>query len=127
MNNGHFQRGRNARTSIDCSGRRDDHGDRARDSSTLRLQLSCLPSEVGMGRQQLDLLQVYILGAVQDGRFGSVSHVSGQPVLVASTARSRGALCRPQGRTYEVMVIIDPHSAGGITCIRATLERRRWD
>ena len=90
---------RDARDSIDDSGRRDDTGDRARHSSTLRSQLSLLPSEVGMGREQHDLLQLHIIGSVQGDRFGTVSHVLGKPVLVASPSRQPRDLCRPQGRT----------------------------
>lgn len=90
---------KDARDSIDGSGRRDDTGDRARHSSTLRFRLSLLPSEVGMGREQHDLLQLYIMGSVQGDRLGTVSHVLGKPVLVASPSRQPSDPCRPQGRT----------------------------
>ena len=85
--------------SIDDFGRCDDTGDRARHSSTLRSRLSLLPSEVGMGREQRDLLQLYNMGSVQGDRFGTVSDVLGKPVLVASPSRQPRDLCRPEGRT----------------------------
>ena len=50
VTDGHFQRGYDARASIDDCCRRDDPRDRAMRGSTLRSQLSCLSSEVGAGR-----------------------------------------------------------------------------
>lgn len=82
----YFERGFDAHGSVYDVDRCNDPCGRPRRGSTLRFPLPGLPPEVGAGRRYRHRLRLHIMGAVPGNGVGTVGHVFGQPLLVASTS-----------------------------------------